>query len=78
MWVLDARKDAEVIWYNIVWEDEQLPPNVIDYNIRAEQTIDANSTMIANNQTTTGMATVIPWLNTPKLISNTSVVTINL
>jgi hypothetical protein len=30
--------------------------------------------MNANNQTTTGMATVIPWINAPKLIADTSIV----
>jgi hypothetical protein len=28
----------------------------------------------ANNQTTTGMATVIPWVNAPKLIESTSII----
>jgi hypothetical protein len=33
---------------------------VIDYNINEEQTKDVSATINANNQTTTGMATVIP------------------
>lgn len=64
----------EEIWYNIVWEPKKDANNVIDYNIREEQTKDAFAEKNANNQTTTGMANVIPWVNTPKLLSNTSVI----
>ena len=65
---------AEQIWYNIVWEPKKDANNVIDYNIREEQTKDAFAEKNANNQTTTGMANVIPWVNAPKLLSNTSVI----
>lgn len=71
--VLEEREGAEVINYPVVWEEVEDPSNVIDYNIREEQTIDTNSVINANNQTTTGMATVIPWVNAPKLIASTSI-----
>ena len=71
--VLEAWKDAEKIGYPVVWEEEKEASNVIDYDIREEQTIDKSSILNANNQTTTGMATVIPWVNTPKLIASTSI-----
>ena len=71
--VLEEREGAEVINYPVIWEEVEDPSNVIDYNIREEQTIDTNSVINANNQTTTGMATVIPWVNAPKLIASTSI-----
>lgn len=71
--VLEEREGAEVVNYPVIWEEVEDPSNVIDYNIREEQTIDTNSVINANNQTTTGMATVIPWVNAPKLIANTSI-----
>ena len=74
MWVLEARKDAEVIWYSIVWEESKEASNVIDYNINSEQTKDIASEINANNQTTTGMANVIPWINAPKLLADTSII----
>ena len=73
MWVLEARKDAEKIWYPVVWETEKDASNVIDYDIREEQTLWQSSVFNANNDTTTGMATVIPWVNAPKLIASTSI-----
>lgn len=73
MWVLDARKDAEKIWYPVVWEKQKDASNVVNYDINEEITIDTNSLFNANNDTTTGMATVIPWVNAPKLIENTSI-----
>ena len=74
MWVLEARKDAEKVWYPIVWEENKDASNVIDYDIRPEQTKDTSAEINANNQTTTGMATVIPWINAPKLIEKTSII----
>lgn len=65
---------AEEIWYSIVWEEEKQQSNVVDYNIREEQTKDTFNTDNANNQTTTGMANVIPWVNAPKLIASTSII----
>ena len=73
MWVLEARKDAEKIWFPVVWEDGKDASNVIDYNINKEITTEASSVFNANNDTTTGMATVIPWVNAPKLLQNTSI-----
>lgn len=73
MWVLEARKDAETVWYPVIWETEKDASNVIDYNIHDEITKDTSSVINANNDTTTGMATVIPWINAPKLIANTSI-----
>lgn len=64
---------VEEIDYAIVWEEEKEASNVIDYNIREEQTKDTFAEENANNQTTTGMATVIPWVNAPKLVWETSV-----
>ena len=37
--------------------------NVIDYDIENEETKDTSAVINANNQTTTGMANVIPWIN---------------
>lgn len=65
---------AEEIWYPVVWEEIKNASNVIDYNINQEQTKDASSITNANNQTTTWLATVIPWINAPKLIADTSIV----
>ena len=73
MWVLEARKDAEKVWFPIIWEEEKDASNVIDYNIHEEITIDTSSVFNANNDTTTGMANVIPWVNAPKLIKDTSI-----
>lgn len=74
MWVLEARKDAEKVWFPVVWEERKDPSNVVDYDIHDEITKDASWIINANNQTTTGMATVIPWINAPKLIAQTSIV----
>lgn len=74
MWVLDARKNAEKIAYPVVWETQKDASNVIDYDIREEQTKDISAEINANNQTTTGMANVIPWVNAPKLIEGTSII----
>lgn len=73
MWVLDARKDAEKVWFPIVWETQKDPSNVVDYDIHWEITIDTSSVFNQNNDTTTWMATVIPWINAPKLIASTSI-----
>lgn len=72
--VLEARKDAETVWYNIVWEEAKDASNVIDYQLNEEITKDASATENANNQTTTGMANVIPWINAPKLLYKTSII----
>ena len=74
MWVLEARANAEKITYPVVWEKIKDADNVIDYDIREEQTKDISAEINANNQTTTGMATVIPWINAPKLIESTSII----
>lgn len=73
MWVLEARKDAEKVSYPVVWEKTKDADNVIDYDIHGEITKDASNVINANNQTTTGMANVIPWINAPKLILTTSI-----
>lgn len=73
MWLLDAWYKAEKVWYNYVWEETKDASNVIDYNIRSEQSKDISAEINANNQTTTGMANVIPWINAPKLIEDTSI-----
>ena len=74
MWVLEARNDAEKVWYQYVWEETKDASNVVDYDIREEITKDASAVINANNQTTTGMANVIPWVNAPKLIAETSII----
>ena len=74
MWVLEARKNAETVWYPVVWETEKDASNVIDYDIHDEITKDTSSVINANNDTTTGMANVIPWINAPKLIASTSII----
>ena len=74
MWVLEARKDAEKVWYPIIWEERKEPSNVVDYDIHDEITKDTSSVINANNDTTTGMANVIPWINAPKLIASTSII----
>ena len=74
MWVLSARENAEKIWYAIIWEETKEASNVIDYNINSEITKDTSAVFNANNDTTTGMANVIPWVNAPKLIAKTSII----
>lgn len=71
--VLEAREKAEEVGYSLVWQETKEASNVVDYNINKEQTKDISYEINANNQTTTGMATVIPWINAPKLIYNTSI-----
>ena len=73
MWVLDARANAEKVTYPVVWETKKDASNVIDYNIQEETTTDTSAVFNANNDTTTGMATVIPWVNAPKLKLSTSI-----
>lgn len=73
MWLLDARANAEKVTYPVIWEEKKDASNVIDYNINEEITTDKSSVFNANNDTTTGMATVIPWVNAPKLIQSTSI-----
>ena len=74
MWVLEARYKAEKVWFPVVWEEKKDASNVIDYDIRDEITKDTSAEINSNNQTTTGMATVIPWVNAPKLLENTSII----
>jgi hypothetical protein len=71
--VLEAWQGAEKVWFPVVWEETKDASNVIDYNINKEITIDQSSVPNWNNDTTTGMANVIPWINAPKLISDTSI-----
>ena len=78
MWVLSARENAEKVWYSIIWEETKEASNVIDYNINPEITKDTSAVFNANNDTTTGMANVIPWVNAPKLIASTSIIGIDL
>lgn len=77
MWVLSARENAEKIWYQFIWDKTEEASNVIDYNINEEITKDASAVFNANNDTTTGMANVIPWVNAPKLIAQTSIIWID-
>ena len=72
--VLEARANAEKVWYPIVWEKIKDADNVVDYDIRDEITKDTAAEINANNQTTTGMANVIPWVNAPKLLESTSII----
>ena len=74
MWVLEARYKAEKVWYTFVWEDIDYPSNVVDYDIHWEITKDTSNVINANNQTTTGMANIIPWINSPKLLEDTSII----
>lgn len=74
MWVLEARKNAEKISFPIIWEEKKEPSNVVDYDIHDEITKDTSSVINANNDTTTGIANVIPWINAPKLIASTSII----
>lgn len=73
MGVLEARADAEKVWYSIIWEETKENSNVIDYNIQEEITKDKSTISNANNDTTTGMATIIPWVNAHKLKLSTSI-----
>ena len=73
MWVLAERENAEEVGYPVVWEEIKPAENEVPYNIREEQTIDKSSVFTANNDTTTWMANVIPWVNAPKLIASTSI-----
>lgn len=72
--VLEAWQDAEKVWFPIIWEERKDPSNVVDYDIHDEITKDTSSVINANNDTTTGMANVIPWINAPKLIASTSII----
>ena len=74
MWVLEARENAEKVWYPVIWEEKKDASNVIDYDIHEEITKDTSAVINANNDTTTGMANVIPWINAPKLIASTSII----
>lgn len=77
MWVLSARENADKVWYQFIWEKTEEASNVIDYNINEEITKDTSAVFNANNDTTTGMANVIPWVNAPKLIAQTSILWID-
>lgn len=71
--VISARYKAPEVWYSIVGEEKKPLPNEVWYNINEEITKDASEVENANNQTTTGMADEIPWINSPKLIASTSI-----
>lgn len=71
--VLEAWDKAKELWYPVVWEEVKEPSNVIGYGLNAEITKDTSAIDNANNQTTTGMANTIPWVNAPKLLSSTSI-----
>lgn len=73
MWLLDARADAEKVWYQEIWATTKESGDVVDYNINEEITKDTSNIINSNNQTTTWLATVIPWINAPRLIENTSI-----
>lgn len=73
MWVLDARYNAEKVWYPVIWEKTKEASDVIDYNINEEITVNTTAVFNANNDTTTGMAKNIPWVNDYRLINNTSI-----
>lgn len=66
--------NAEKVGYPVVWEEVKDASNVIDYQINEEITKDTSWEINANNDTTTGMATVIPWVNAPKLLAETSII----
>ena len=72
--VLQPRYKSEEVWYNIVWEEKEYLSNVVEYNINREVTKDTSAVFNANNDTTTGMANVIPWVNAPKLLAATSII----
>lgn len=71
---LEAWYKAEKVEFPEVWEAPKESSDVIDYNINEEITKDASAAFNANNDTTTGMATVIPWINAPKLLAETSII----
>lgn len=71
--MLEQRKDADVVGYNVVWEEIPEQQNVINYNIRKELTFEESSVLSVNNNTTTGKANIIPWINTLRMIWKTSV-----
>ena len=71
---LEARYKKEEVGYPVIWEKTKESSDVVDYNINKEITKDASATENANNQTTTGMASVVPWINSPKLIASTSII----
>lgn len=73
MGLLDAWVNSEKVWYQYIWEEVKEASNVIDYNINEEITTNTSAVFNANNDTTTGLATVIPWVNAPKLINTTSI-----
>lgn len=71
--MLEAWEKAEKIWYQYIGQEVKEPSNVIEYNINKEITKDASNVINANNDTTTWMATLIYWVNAPKLLEKTSV-----
>lgn len=71
--VLEARENAETVWYPVVWEETKDASNVIDYNINKEVTIDTTSMFNANNETTTWEATLVYWVNAPQILEKTSI-----
>ena len=74
MWVLEARESAEIIWYPVVWEEEkENSSNIVNYQINEEKTTENSALLNSNNNTTTWLATLIPWVNAPMLIETTSI-----
>jgi len=71
--MLEAWEKADKIWYQYIWEEIREPSNIVEYNINKEITKDASNVINANNDTTTWMATLIYWVNAPKLLEKTSV-----
>ena len=71
--MLEAWENADKIWYQYIWEEIREPSNIVEYNINKEITKDASNVINANNDTTTWMATLIYWVNAPKLLEKTSV-----
>lgn len=64
----------ETIWYPVVWEKEKLADNVIGYNIREEQSISDYSVLTWASSVSNWQATLVYWVNAPKIIADTSIV----
>lgn len=73
MWVLEAWQWAEKVWFPVAWEQIKYASNVIDYGINEEITIWDNSFINANNNTTTWDATLVYWVNAPRILEKTSI-----
>ena len=64
----------EIIWYPVVWEKEKTADNVIGYSIREEQSVLDYSVLNGASFVSNWEATLIYWVNAPKIISDTSIV----